>query len=120
MKPPIQFVVGAVALTLRGPSWASLVGAHEIEPALIAMTLGEASLADMLDFGSCQRIQGMDVAPAASFGLEVFDGVTNTADPIPAERFDRSEPRPRNPASVRRMGRTPIGITRCKFSRKSQ
>jgi len=38
------------------------------------------------------RVERADVAPALGFGVQVLDAVTNTPDPIPAERFDVSEP----------------------------
>ena len=93
MQPPVEAGVGAVAAAFPGSARTTTIGAHQVESAPVAMTLGQAALAEMTDLRGGVGIERMGIAPAAGFGLEVLDAVTDAADPIPAQGLYISEPR---------------------------
>jgi len=92
MQASIESIIGRVDFAFTGSARAALIGAHEVESIPIAVSRRETPQSDMANSGCGLAIERADVAPALSFRLEVFDGVTNAPDPIPAKSFDVSEP----------------------------
>ena len=81
------------ATARRSPdSWS--VRSNEVQPKLVLVAPREHPFADVARHTRRLRIQRIGEAPSPGFLAVVLDLVANSPDPIPAIRFDISEPGP--------------------------
>ena len=92
MQSLVQRVVGAVVLAFPWAARPSAIGTHQIEAALVSMSLRQGAHADVFDLRSGFGVQRIGVDPAFGAGVKVLDAISNASYPVPAERFDITKP----------------------------